>query len=463
MKYLGWFGLALALAGCGSEAIDPVEPPGEGGGGGGGAAGSDAVPRIAFVSRDSGAEVGELRYGEPFFVRAEGMPQGKVTLASALWGYRGSAEFSVADDGTIDTSRDAPTDGSYSGVHAEGLLWSMELMSMEQGTEYGIDIEARVDGAPVVQARLERPGLNTGLVEEQINESGLVGVVFKPEDAQGPLPALMIMGGSEGGIDSARFRAAWLAGYGYTAFGLAYHGMPGLPPEIEEIPLEYFQTALEWLAARPDVVPDRIGVLGGSRGGELVLMLGAEFPQVRAVIAEVPSGVRWGATSFVDTSGWSQGGMPLPYLGSGATGAPVPETLPDGSTAYRLTPVFEEILASSTPAELDAATILVEQTNGAVLLLAGADDGIWPSCTLAQIAFDRLVRAGHDAMYDDAVHCFADSGHSAATPGWPTTGSYAGFIGPTQYVFGGTPEGTAESQREGLDLIRAFLDANLAP
>src|SRR4030095_72112 len=115
--------------------------------------------------------------------------------------------------------------------------------------------------------------------------------------------------------------------------------------------------------------------------------------------AEVPSGVRWGSTTFNDTSGWSLGGMPLPYLGNKPTAMPEAETLPDGSIAYRLTPMFEAELAAATPEELDAATIRAEQTNGPVLLLAGDDDGIWPSCTLSQISFDRLSESGHSATF----------------------------------------------------------------
>ena len=459
MKLTFVLGSLLLLAACGDEALEtnPPPPPGQGGGG------QAPTPRIAFVARDTEAEVSELRYGEAFSVHVEGLAAGsEATLRSSFWGYRGWATFTAAGDGTIDTTRDAPSDGSYAGVHAEGLLWSMELESMEQGTDYHIDfvLEA-ADAQPIATASLARPGLNEGMTEEAVSDSGLVGVFFKAEGATGQLPAIMFMGGSEGGIDSARFRAAWFAGYGYATFGLAYFGVEGLPPEIEEIPLEYFDTALEYLAARPDVDPERIGVMGGSRGGELVLQLGAEFPRVRAVVAEVPSGVRWGGTGLVDASGWSLGGMPLPYLGNKTNAQLEPEMLPDGSIAYRLTPVFEAELAAATPEELDAATIVVEQTNGPVLMLSGADDGIWPSCTMSEIAFDRLVSSGHSGMWDDATHCFPDTGHSVAAPGWPTTGRYAGQVGAYKMVFGGTPEGMAISQREGLDLIKAFFEARL--
>ena len=84
-------------------------------------------------------------------------------------------------------------------------------------------------------------------------------------------------------------RAAHLAARGYAALALAYFGTEHLPPTLAEIPLEYFETALAWLARQPEVDPDRLGVAGVLRGGELALLLGATFPALRAVVADVPS------------------------------------------------------------------------------------------------------------------------------------------------------------------------------
>src|SRR5947199_123091 len=75
------------------------------------------------------------------------------------------------------------------------------------------------------------------------------------------------------------------------SMALAYFNYEGLPQDLIEIPLEYFETAIGWLQRRPDLDGDRIAVSGTSRGGELVLLLGATFPAVKAVIAYVPSGI----------------------------------------------------------------------------------------------------------------------------------------------------------------------------
>ncbi len=46
--------------------------------------------------------------------------------------------------------------------------------------------------------------------------------------------------------------------------------------------------AYEHVAGRPDVDADRIGMLGGSMGGSLVILAGAANPGVRALVAESP-------------------------------------------------------------------------------------------------------------------------------------------------------------------------------
>ena len=53
--------------------------------------------------------------------------------------------------------------------------------------------------------------------------------------------------------------------------------LAGLPPTLSNIPLEYFETAIEWLQHQPRLDGGRIAVSGTSRGGELSLLLGATF------------------------------------------------------------------------------------------------------------------------------------------------------------------------------------------
>lgn len=102
----------------------------------------------------------------------------------------------------------------------------------------------------------------------------------RDEDAD-PVPAIVVIhGGSwtEGSKDSVAWRAVctWLAAAGYPAFSVNYRLAPQyvFPAGFDDV-----QTAVEWLrepeqAERFDIDPDRIGVFGGSAGGNLAALLG---------------------------------------------------------------------------------------------------------------------------------------------------------------------------------------------
>lgn len=256
-----------------------------------------------------------------------------------------------------------------------------------------------------------------------------------------------------------------LAPVGYAALGLAYFAEAGLPDYLREVPVEYFGKAFAWLASRPEADAQRIAVMGRSRGGELALLLGATFPQVKAVIAEVPSGVAWGAPDAkgIEAGAWTHAGVALPWVPYSTMSPPVVK-MADGSSAQVYTPVFRDSLAKAPPSVIANATFPVEKTQGPVLLLAGADDQLWPSCELAQLAMDRLVAKGHTKQYEDSLVCYEDSGHATGgIPGMPTSFfTTSVFPGTTEVMLlGGTPRGIARAQRDAFERKVAFLAKSL--
>ena len=100
-----------------------------------------------------------------------------------------------------------------------------------------------------------------------------------------------------------------------------------------EIPLESVKRGIDWLRARPSVDPERIAVLGLSRGAELALLVGATYPaDVAAVVALSPSSVVWEgavrdpaktglAALKADRSAWTLAGRPLPFVAKSVTPA----------------------------------------------------------------------------------------------------------------------------------------------
>jgi dienelactone hydrolase len=193
--------------------------------------------------------------------------------------------------------------------------------------------------------------------------------------------------------------------------------------------------------------------------------LGATFPEVTAVVAELPSGLLWpGADSLGNlTAGFAYQGKPLPYIN--AMGVETKVTEPDGVVAYSDRGAFVSSIAAATPAQIDAATIRVEKSTGPILMFGGASDELWPACDLAKFAIDRLAASGHDVQHGDKLICYPDAGHNVASflVGVPTASAMHTMTPVEGHILalGGTPKGIAHAARDADTQVRAFFAANL--
>jgi dienelactone hydrolase len=434
------------------------------------------TPSIAFFDLEDPASattpVTSALWTDKMGVRLSGFaPSTDVTVTARYVGWGATAVFKTDASGNIDLATATPESGSYSGVDREGLIWSMTASKSDDDTgqnPYALRFSAALDAtsAPVATATLTRPGMASDVTCANVSDNGLVGYYCTKKGAPA-VGGIVTFGGSEGGLGTGQVLAEYYASLGYPSLGLAYFGATGVPAELSQIPLEYFQTAFTWLAKQPGVAPGKLAVSGGSRGGELALLLGATFPSVTAVVAILPSGVSWGAPTGTGTdeiASWTYQGKALawvPYV----SGPEQKITEPGGVTAYSDRQLFQQSITQATSGELTQATTLVENTQGPILMFAAADDQIWPSCDLAKISMDRLTSAGHTAKYGDTLTCYPDAGHNV-TPfslNVPTTTAMYSSVpefGET-LALGGTPAGINHAARDSDDQTRAFLAKNL--
>lgn len=424
------------------------------------------VPTLSITPADALIDV-------PRHIRVEQVDPGQTVQITArtrrngvLW--QSHIACMAGADGVVDLSRDAPASGDYAGVSPMGLIWSQSPVDSRSREYFNhpvsnalvTDVLARVAGAQS-QATFTQRLAADGVTRQEVREQGLVGTLYLPA-GPGPHPAVMILSGSGGGCNEAR--AALYASRGYAAFALAYFKAPGLSDYISNTPLEYFQTGLRWLRKKLQPKNDFVALSGQSRGGELVLLLGATFPtEVSAVVAYVPGAVVHSGQNACDPKigragpTWLLGGKPLPHLWKNnrtATWAPFDE----GPDPHRHEQAI--LTALQDPDAVARARIRVEDIQGPVMLLSATDDGSWPSSLYSKMVQHKLAEVRHP--YPVQWLDYQNGGHSILFPYVPTTQLvYAHPVSGKICTSGGNPKDNARADQQSWEGVLQFLDAAL--
>jgi dienelactone hydrolase len=277
--------------------------------------------------------------------------------------WRSQLTFRATRRGVVHTRRDMK------------LFWSMRPPKGVEGVPLvpplsptDVRITAEIGGRTVASTRFTRTAKAEDVTAEAVTLSreGFVGTYYHLPPGP-PAPAVLQIGGSFGG--HSPLPAALVASRGYPTLSLAYFNEPGLPTALKDIPLEYFERALRWLAARPGVDPRRLIVAGASRGGEAALLLGTVYTDlVHGVMACTTSASVLGAYP-VPGNAWTFRGQPLPV------GGPIP----------------------------------VERINGPVLATGGGRDAVIGSARAVEEIVRRARRYGRR---DIIGHIYPRAGHS---------------------------------------------------
>jgi dienelactone hydrolase len=403
---------------------------------------------------------------EAVAVRLRGFPprrrvtvRARLPLDGAMW--ESKAVVRTDAEGRADLDEQAPLAGTYDRPDAMGLVWSAERTGDRPaardrvGSDGNVSLSARLGGRTVATATVTRRFASPGVTRRQVPADDLVAEVFEPP-GEGPHPGVVLLGGSSGGFPSRR-AASLLASRGFAVLALAYFGVGDLPRKLVEVPLEYVDRAVAWLANADAVADPPFGVVGWSRGGELALLTGARCDRIGTVVAYVPSSVVFQGNAVTDDPGsaWAVDGDPYPYV---PLSPPPAFRLRAGyhwlrRTPLALRPLFERGLRETPDATLDAATIPVEEIGGPVQFVTGGDDRVWPAPDLATRAMARLDATEYPHRYGHLR--VPGAGHDIKVPAHPTTErATRGMAMPgfrLLLAMGGTPAGYARADRLAWD------------
>lgn len=366
------------------------------------------------------------------------------------------AGFRADEEGRVDVSLAAPLDNaSYQGVDAMGLFWSMRPSAGGSDVSFkskddliSFDIKLYIDGSLLAQETVERYIKSAEVKRIAVNEEGLVGALFLTESKR-PLPLIITLSGSNGGLSENR--AKLLASNGFNVLALGYFGVDGLPANLQDIPLEYFEGAFRWLKTQPDIDASRVGLYGVSRGAELALLLGSFFPDsVQAIVAVAPSSVVHGGLNVEDSNAWICQGKPVLPL------APV------GAVNHSDNPICtrQSFIEGMKDTEAFArASIPVEKIRCPILLVSGGEDQVWPSDLYAKEIDERLER------FHSPISCrhlyYPKAGHGINIPNLPFPEPiYYHPVGKVWLSMGGARAEDARASADSWDkLVKFFQEA----
>jgi len=411
--------------------------------------------------------------GEPLSIKVDGLPADQnVTLtaersmaASSPEGspvlYRSQVVF-PAPQGTLDLATAKPVSGTYTDADIHGLFWSMAPVA---GGELGglqplqVKLTATVEGRVLASATIEFIDALPEVEVEQVKQ--FPGAVFATLPGNVRRPALIVLGGSEGGGWVARDRSPRFASRGFAVLGLPYYSpgakdreLPELPAAFADIPVERLDAAFAWLKARPEVDASRVALVGVSKGAEFVLIAASRFKWITSVVAIAPTDVVW--------EGWGPGVEPGKRSSFAFDGKPLPfvpyrefaEELAGFRTGREVRMRrFQDKGRAADPAAAVKARIEVEKFRGPLLVIGGHDDQVWASGMMAQNISERRAAAG---LVTTAL-IFPEAGHSLSGNGWMPTTQYN--AGPSKS--GGTPQANADAQARAFPETIAFLKRTL--
>ena len=320
-------------------------------------------------------------FDTPVHITLSGLPPGgAVTVQTQTRDAQGrrwesQAQFRAAAAGTLDLATAVPVSGSYHVADAAGLLWSLHPADTTNPAAgfsaeppgFAVTVQVLAGGHVEATATLDREVTPPASVQT-VRRDGFASALFAPPQARPGAPAIVVLGGGEGGEQTAL--ADGLAVAGYPALALGYFKEPGLPQCLCRTPLEYFARAVGWLRAQPVARGRPVVLIGDSAGAEAALLIASYEPHlVDAIVANSPNYLVAGAPG---SAAWTFHGEPL------TTGALIP----------------------------------VADIRIPVLLSDGGQDLVWSSALSATQIVQELRRSADRAPYANLY--YPGAGHTAA-------------------------------------------------
>lgn len=244
---------------------------------------------------------------------------------NTLW--RAEAVFLSDSNGTVSLKNSPSKGGDYIGFRNMGLFESLKAVSitnkkrirdlkklpLNDVVTYQISIMS--DEKLLAKTTFNRFYKDFNIDYYDIIRKNWQGRMFYKND-NNKKPAIIVLSGSDGGIEKAQNIAMLLANHGFTTLAISYFGMNNQNSNLDRIPLENIDEALKYLQKLSFVDSSKIGIYGRSKGAEYGLMFLSKYNAVRCAVLNSPSdrvyeGLKGKRNS--KHSSWTYGGEEIEY------------------------------------------------------------------------------------------------------------------------------------------------------
>jgi esterase/lipase len=395
-------------------------------------------------------------------------PHGKVKISASMslpWAksvlYESAAWFTADANGQVDLSRQKPDSGSYDFVDSMGLIVSMKSRDPKAIAKIGqkifmseslfIDIVAECERDRAC-AKLERLFMTADIKSQRISDE-FVGELFYTENTNNK--TIIWLGGSGSGLGVNSPVAAALASHGFNVLSLPYFGEKGLPAQLSEIPLEYFERVFAWLSKNPVTSGKEIRILGMSKGAELALILASRNPLITRMALWAPHAYCFQGIAFKNVSSWTYEGKSLPFIQ--LKNRWVIENMIScfiKNEPFGYTHTFRKGLGLAKNKQ--AARIKVEDAHADLLMFTSKDCNMWNTYDGCAQIMDTLQKCSYPHKYDLVV--YEDAGEPYYVPYVIPAGETTLKMAPRLVLsLGGTLEGNAHARADAWEKIIEFF------
>lgn len=372
------------------------------------------------------------------------------------------AIFNADNNGEVDLDLMKPIEGTYKMADSMGIIYSLK-----KSTSVGKNIAENIciDNPIIINVKFESEGNQEEERKlKRIFKTDDVNITYINEEFFAKLytnnnakdKVIILLNGSSGDMKALDLIAGPLCSRGFNVLNIPYFAAPGLPENLEEVPLEHFEKVFRWvqnnnvIEKKNKAEKTEIYLLGISKGSEAALLLASKYSEIKKVAAIEAHGYVFqglkGQGFGDDVSSWSYDGQSIPFIkGDNNIFYEELKKCNEQGIPFGFGSTYKKCVELA--ANKEEARIKVENSEADLLIATGKKDNIWNGYDGCKVLVDNLKK--HNYKHSVEFLVYEHMGHPAPIPyiiplNETTSMPMMGGI----FSSGGTLEGNAEAQHD---------------